>query len=200
MSQRGLKSLLYPLLLWLPVTFAIWYFCGPLIALLVATALDVLLPLLTEGRITKVESVGNMIQAVVVVGAGSYKGLEVPVGQAAELLIQTRPMIYAYGMPVFLALVFAADSHYDVSRNILGFCITLLLVVTAFGAGMDLIRTIFLNFPVEISRTSGVSRGHANLIAIGYQFSALILPMVVPILLGCWLCAAWFRSALIQAK
>lgn len=194
----GFRGILFPLLLWLPVTFAIWYFCGPLLALLVAAVLDLLLPLLTGERITQVESVGELIQAVVVLGSGSYKGLEVPAGQSAELLIQSRPMIFAYGMPVFLALAFAADTRTDISRNQLGLCMLLLLAVVAFGAGMDLVRSVFLNLPVDMAQTS-ISRMQADLIALGYQFGVLILPLVVPVLLGCWLCAAWFRGTLLQA-
>src|SRR5690606_20936644 len=144
-------------------------------------------------RITQVESVGETIQAVVVLGAGSYKGLEVPAGQTAELLIQSRPMIFAYGMPVFLALAFAADSRCDISRNLLGLCVLLLLLVVAFGAGMDLVKSVFLSLPADMGNTS-LSRMQADLIALGYQFGVLILPLVVPVLLGCWLCASWFRS------
>ncbi len=198
MPQAGFKGILFPLLLWLPVTFAIWYFCGPLLAMLVAALLDLLLPLFTGGRITQVESVGETIQAVVVLGAGSYKGLEVPAGQTAELLIQSRPMIFAYGMPVFLALAFAADSRCDISRNLLGLCVLLLLLVAAFGAGMDLVKSVFLSLPADMGSTS-LSRMQADLIALGYQFGVLILPLVVPVLLGCWLCASWFRSALLQS-
>lgn len=200
MPKHGLKGILYPLLLWLPVTFAIWYFCGPLLAVLVASVLDLLLPQLTDGRISAVEPIGEMIQAVVVLGEGSYKGLEVPAGQSAELLIQSRPMIYAYGIPVFLALAFAADARCDISRNILGMCIVALIAVAVFGAGMDLTRTVFLNLPVDVLRTSDLSHFQANLIAFGYQSGVLILPLVVPILLGCWLCASWFRSIIAPNK
>lgn len=198
MPKSGLRGILCPVFLWLPVTFAIWYFCGPLLAVLVASVLDLLLPQLTDGRISAVEPIGEMIQAVVVLGEGSYKGLEVPAGQSAELLIQSRPMIYAYGIPVFLALAFAADARCDISRNILGMCIVALIAVAVFGAGMDVTKTIFLNLPVDVSRTSDISPLQASLIALGYQFGVLILPMVVPVLLGCWLCASWFRSIIVS--
>lgn len=198
MPQQGLKGILLPLLLWLPVTFAIWYFCGALLALLVAGLLDLLLPLLTGERIIQVESVGEIIQAAVVVEAGSYKGVEVPTGHTAELLIETRPMVFAYGMPVFLALAFAADARCDISRNLMGVCIVFLLMVVAFSCGMDLVKTVYLDMPMEIARTS-LSRAQADLIALGYQFGVLILPLVVPVLLGCWLCAEWFRCALLTS-
>lgn len=198
MRLHGLKGILLPLLLWLPATFALWFLCGPLLAMLVAGLLDLLLPPLTGGQIIQVESAGEMIQAVVVLGAGSYKGLEVPNGQTAELLIQSRPMIYAYGMPIFLALAFAADSRCDISRNLMGLCIVVLLLVVAFSSGMDLVKSLLLDMPMEIAGTS-LSRTQASVIALAYQFGVLILPLVVPVLLGSWLCAAWFRHALLQS-
>lgn len=199
MPQKGIKGILLPLLLWLPATFAFWYFCGPLLAMLVAGLLDLLLPLLTGGHITQVVSVGDKVQAVVVLGAGTYTGFEVPAGQTAELLIQSRPMIFSYGMPVFLALAFSADARFAISRALLGLCVLLLLLVTAFGVGMDLVKSVFLSLPADLTRFS-LSPMQADLLALGYQLSVLILPLVLPVLLGSWLCASWFRSALLQSS
>lgn len=197
MPRSGFNAILFPMLMWLPVTFALWFFCGPLLAVLIAFVLDLALPLLTAERIIRVESAGEIIHAVVVLEAGLYKGLEVPAGQTAELMIQSRPMIFSYGMPVFLALAFAADARCNISRNLLALCVLLLLAVAAFGASMDLVKSVFLNLPADIARTN-LSSMQANLIALGYQFGVLIIPLVAPMLLGCWLCAVWFRSVLLS--
>ena len=93
MPRSGFNAIIFPMLMWLPVTFALWFFCGPLLAVLIALVLDLALPLLTAERIIRVESAGEIIHAVVVLEAGLYKGLEVPAGQTAELMIQSRPMV-----------------------------------------------------------------------------------------------------------
>lgn len=200
MVRNGFRSMLYPMLLWLPLTFALWFYCGALLSILVACVLDVLLPPLTGGHIARVESAGQAIHAVVLLGSGTYPGLEVPEGQTAELMLQSRPMVFAYGMPVFMALAFAADSRCGVSRLGLGLCLLALLAVATFGAGMDLVKSVFFNLPPELAEAVRPRGLQAELIALGYQFGALILPLVVPLLLGCWLCASWFRQMLLVSS
>ncbi|MES2821051.1 MAG: exosortase H-associated membrane protein [Pseudomonadota bacterium] len=169
------------MLAWLPLTYGLWYAMAPAVAMLLAGLLQPLLKLLSGGLVFAVEREGRLVQAVVRLGAGSYGELVVPAGRFAELLIEAQPMIYGYGVPLFVALVLAAGRR-QVSWRAWLLSAGGLLSMLVFGVGMGLLKGLVFDLHPSISALLSVQPFQRELIALGYQLGFLMLPVVVPLI------------------
>ena len=89
--------------------------------------------------------------------------------------VGAKPGHYAYGLPVFLALLLAARSRALVRRALLGYL--LLLPFQTFGLAFDLLKQMAMA-AAGTPGALGVSQWQLEGIAYGYQFA-------------CWCCRHW---------
>ena len=112
----------------------------------------------------------------------------VPVAQAGgrwgEITVDANPARYAYGLPIFVALLLAARGKGRVWRVLAGYL--LLLPVQAFSLTMALLMQLVTNAEANV-RYLRVAQWQMEAIVYGYQLGALVLPTLVPILLWLWL-------------
>lgn len=177
MKKKILLALVY-----MPILFAVWYYCSPLIAM--ASGFLVVAPAgwLTDGLITAVDYTDVIVQATISVAAGTYGELVVPAGQTAELNITARPMVYGYSIPLFFTLLFAfAGRPVSASRKWLALAILLLGI--AMGTLMELLKTVYFSLDPALLPNGPLGALGSNALAIGYQLSTLIIPSVLPVVL-----------------
>ena len=125
--------------------------------------------------------------------------IEVPVaqagGQRGEITIEASPGRYAYGLPIFLALLLAARGPGRVVRAVAGY--VLLLPFQALSLTMYSLMQILLAAQLNL-RFLRISQWQMEIIVYGYQVGALVLPTLVPILLWLWLDSRFVNDVLVR--
>lgn len=166
----------------MPVLFAIWYYCSPLIAFISSFVVAPLAGWLSGGLITSVDAFGVTVQGTITVAAGTYGELVVPAGQTAELAISARPMVYGYSIPLFFTLLFAFSSR-PVAGYLKWSALLVLLLGISFGTLMEMLKTVYFNLDPALLPNGRPGSLGSNALAVGYQLSTLILPSLLPVVL-----------------
>lgn len=126
--------------------------------------------------------------------------IEVPVPQAggrrAEISLEADPGRYAYGLPIFLALLLAARGPGRWSRAVGGYL--LLLPVQAFSLSFYLLMQMVLSAQAN-ARVLRVEQWQLESIVYGYQVGSLVLPTLAPFLLWLWLDRKFVEEVLVRA-
>lgn len=125
--------------------------------------------------------------------------LSVPVAQAqgrrGEVSIEMRPAHYAYGLPIFLALVLAARGKGRWSRAVGGY--VLLLPFQAFSLTMSALMQMVLAAQTDI-RLLRIDPWQMEAIIYGYQWGSLVVPTLAPIVLWLWMDRQFVRDVLVR--
>ena len=125
--------------------------------------------------------------------------IDVPVaqagGQRGEITIEASPGRYAYGLPIFLALLLAARGPGRVVRAVAGY--VLLLPFQALSLTMYSLMQMLLAAQLNL-RFLRISQWQMEIIVYGYQVGALVLPTLVPILLWLWLDSRFVNDVLVR--
>ena len=112
----------------------------------------------------------------------------------AELIAEVEPARYAYGLPLFLALLFAARGRHMAGKALAGYVI--LWVPQAFSIVFSILKQIIVagGSPAAL----GIAAWQMEGIALGYQFGSLLLPTLAPVLLWLWFDHAFFSSIIVE--
>jgi hypothetical protein len=112
----------------------------------------------------------------------------------AELIAEVETARYAYGLPLFLALLFAARGRHMAGKALAGY--VLLLVPQAFSIVFSVLKQIIVagGSPAAL----GIAAWQMEGIALGYQFGSLLLPTLAPVLLWLWFDHAFFSSIIVE--
>ena len=105
-------------------------------------------------------------------------------GRRAEITIDADPARYAYGLPIFLALLLAARGKGRVVRAIGGY--VLLLPAQAFSLTFYVLMQVVLTTQLDV-RLMRIAQWQMELIVYGYQVGSLVVPTLAPILLWLWM-------------
>lgn len=155
----------------LPLTFALWYFAGPLFTWPVGLMVEAVARAGFADIVKDVGQQASVITFVTSLRPGSAQG-------AGAINVDVNALLYSYGMPMFAALTLAAREPGYPRKLVLG--IAALLPLVAWGVLADFLKNIaFTAGPLVVSQT-GFSLAQRQVIAFAYQFGALILPTVAP--------------------
>jgi hypothetical protein len=199
MAMNPLHRFLLSALLWLPLTFFLWFwFAGPLVWPVIQIAKLVLIKawpqlftavaqgadlLDAQGRVLGhpdylIQLSTSVMVSVAPAGAAPRFGFIEPT---------VNPMIYGYALPLFVGLVMATPltSLQRLAECAIG--VPLIWIAQAFGAVSESLKAVAIDAgPVgaEAAQHAGLS---LNAIALCYQFGYLILPSLLPAVL--WIVA-----------
>ena len=129
--------------------------------------------------------------------------VEVPVEQAggrrAEVTLDADPGRYAYGLPIFLALLVAArvsaKAGGRLRRAVMGYL--LLLPAQAASLVMFLLMQLALTARMDMAALRVVG-WELDVIVYGYQLGVLVLPTLMPVLVWLWLDRQFFSTVIVQ--
>jgi len=155
----------------LPMTFALWYFAGPLFTWPVRLICDLLAHTALADLVRSVEQHASVITFVTSLRPGSADG-------AGAISVDVNALLYSYGMPMFAALTLAAHARGYAKK--LGIGIVVLLPLVAWGVLADFLKNIAFSAGPFVASQTGFSLAQRQVIAFAYQFGALILPTVAP--------------------
>jgi hypothetical protein len=111
-----------------------------------------------------------------------------------ELVVEAEPAHYAYGLPLFLALLAASRSRRFARRAAAGYL--LLLVPQAFSLSFDVLRQIVDGGGGPLAL--GVAQWQLEAIALGYQCGSLLLPALAPVMLWLWFERRFLATVLLE--
>ena len=158
-------------LAWLPVAFVVWYFTAPALLwpaqLLAELFLGAGFPELFRGF----EADGTTFRALTSLKPGQAVA-------GGTVSVDVNMLLYAYGLPMFAALVLAAREP-AWPRILLVGCVAILPFV-AWGIVADVLKNIAITAGPAVASQAGFSAGAREVIAFSFQFGSLILPTVVP--------------------
>lgn len=112
----------------------------------------------------------------------------------AELVTEVNPAHYAYGLPMFLALLIASRSKRFFRNALIGYC--LLQFTQAFSLVFGVLKQI-----VQLTGGAGelqVPQWQLEAIVLCYQFGALLLPALAPVLIWLWLEKSFFAAVVVD--
>lgn len=201
--NAGVSPLVRPLrffvatLLWFAGLMLVWSFVGKWTTQPAAVMTHMALEAGAGDWVRRVNKAPGMIEAetrlsVEVPPAGAPGAQILPNAKAArrgELIVEVSPQHYAYGLPLFLALLFAAGGTGRLWRALAGYA--LLLPAQAFSITLDLLKQMAMAVAGGPSAL-GIATWQLNAIALGYQFGTLLLPTLAPIVVWLWLDRQFF--------
>lgn len=190
-----MKRFMLAALLWLPLTFFVWFwFAGPLVWPVIQAAKFVLLSAWPQ-LFTAVQQGADLLDAQgrVLGHPGYLMQLTTsvlvnvaPAGAPARFgFIEptVNPMVYGYSLPLFVGLVLATPLA---PRQRLVQCaigVPLIWIAQAFGAVSESLKLVTIDAG-QAGADAALRAGlPLNLIALCYQFGYLILPSLVPAVL-----------------
>lgn len=116
-------------------------------------------------------------------------------GRRADIVVEVDPGRYAYGLPIFLALLLAARTRGRGWRAAAGYL--LLLPAQAFSVTMFVLIQMVLYAQTD-ARILNVAQWQLEAIVYGYQIGSLVVPTLVPIMLWLWLDRRFFREVVVS--
>lgn len=167
-NPLALGSFVLRVFLWLPPCFAAWHLgahwqteIAAAFARLFITFFNALLVSATENGTELVFVTTLEVQQA---------------GRAGVLSVDVNPLIYTYGLALFLALMLA--SRASVLRLIAGAAI--LLPFQGWGIAFDFLAQVGVKLGPGIAMQAGLL-GAREMIALAYQLGNLIFPSLVPV-------------------
>jgi hypothetical protein len=158
-------------LAWLPVAFALWYFTAPVLLwpaqLLAELFLGTGFPELFRGF----EADGATFRALTSLKPGQAVA-------GGTVSVDVNMLLYAYGLPMFAALVLAARGPGWPRILLVGY--VAMLPFVAWGIVADVLKNLAITAGPAVASQAGFSAGAREVIAFAFQFGSLILPTVVP--------------------
>lgn len=171
MMRGRLPRLVLATLAWLPLAFVVWYFAGPLLAFIVKVMADAFCRAVFGDIIRGVEQQGSILTFVTRLRPGDAQS-------AGNVSVDVNTLLYAYGMPMFVALTVAAREPGWPRKLAVGIAVMLPLV--AFGVIADCLKNLAFSAGPLVASQTGFSGTAREAIAFCYQFGALIMPTVAP--------------------
>ena len=173
-------------LFWLPLCLAAWYFGARIHATVAGGLARLMLGLFKPGIVSAIEQPG-----VDLVFVTSLEVQSAP-GQVGLLVPEVNPLLYTFGLAFFLALMLAARAPW---WKILAGA-ALLLPFQSWGIAFDFLAQVGVRLGPEVAAQAGLAGWRAEVIALGYQIGALILPSLVPVVLWALFSRAFIESLL----
>ena len=172
-AAPSLKKFVLLTFLWLPPCFAAWYFSAPYHAAVAGRLARLLANQFTTGIVSALEQTGTVLVFVTTIKVHPAPG------QTALLVPEVNPMLYTYGLALFLALMLAERVKWW--KVLAG--VAVLLPFQAWGIAFDFLAQVGIQLGAEISAQAGLLGWRAEAIALCYQLGVLIFPSLVPIVL-----------------
>ena len=169
--NRPLSRFVLLVLAWLPVTFAIWYVLAPVILWPVVAGSGAVAHLGFGDLVRSVDAHGATLSFVTTLKPGSADA-------GGTLSVDVNMLLYAFGLPLFVALTLAAREPRWWRRLLIGYVAMLPFIV--WGVVADFLKNVAITAPPLVASQTGFGALDRDMIAFAYQFGSLILPAVVP--------------------
>lgn len=170
--RSPLAGLIARVFAWLPVAFAAWYFAAPVLFWPAAVIVELAARAGFADLVQGVDQAG----ATLVFATTLKPGATSP--GSPQITVDVDMLLYAFGLPLYAALVLAAREPGRSWRLIVGYAV--LLPIVAGGALADFLKSVAIAAGPVVASQTGFVAWQREVIAFAYQFGSLILPTVAP--------------------
>lgn len=159
--------------LWIPVCFAAWYASARYHSALTGWLSHVMIDVFEPGIVKAVERPGIDLVFVTRIPARAADG------SAGMLEAEVGPLVYSYGLALFLALMLASRAAWwKLAAGAFA-----LLPFEAWGIAFDFLAQVAVKLGPEVSAGAGFSGAQREAAVYGYQLGSLIFPPLAPVVL-----------------
>lgn len=171
--MRGLLGrFIVKVLVWLPATFALWYFAAPVLLWPARLVVEVVARTGFADLVRAIEQNGATLTFVTTLKPGSA------VAASGQLTVDVDMLLYSFGLPLFAALVLAAREPGWLRRLLAGYAV--LIPFIGWGLLADFLKNVAITSGPLVASQTGFVAWQRETIAFAFQFGSLILPTVVP--------------------
>ena len=182
--RPGIATFVLRTALWLAPCFAAWYLTARFHGIVAGEAARALVELLKPGLLSALERQGNDLVFVTTLLVHPAPG------QTGVLVTEVNPLLYTYGLPLFVALMLAARSRaWKIAAGA-----AILLPFQGWGIAFDFLAQLGIRAGPAVSVQAGLAEWPAEAIALAYQAGSLLFPALVPVVI--W---AAFNRPLVDA-
>lgn len=160
------------LFLWLPPCFAFWYGISTWHTHVIARLGWQFIDIYKSGIVSSLEFGDRLITFVTTIKVHPSPGT------TAMLLPEVNPLVYSYGLSLFLALALASKAQWW--KVLVGALI--LLPFQAWGIAFDLLTQVGIKLTNDIAAQAGLLDWRRDFAVLAYQMGLLIFPTIVPVL------------------
>jgi len=171
MRPDTLPRFILRVFLWIPVCFGAWYASAAWHGAVTGWLASLIVDAFEPGIVKAVERVG--IELVFV----TRIPVQASAAQTGMLVVEVGPLIYSYGLALFLALALASRT----SWHKLALGALALLPFEAWGIAFDFLAQAGIKLGPQVAAQAGFSSAQREAIAFGYQLGSLILPPLAPV-------------------
>jgi hypothetical protein len=171
-ATRPLPRFIVVVLLWLPVTFVVWYFAAPLLLWPAKLIAEAVARVGFSDLVQAVEQHGRLVTFATTLRPGQAAAT------SAHISVDVDTLLYSFGLPMYTALVLAAREPGWPRKLAIGYAV--LLPVVAWGVLADFLKNVAITSGPLVASQTGFSAVQREVIAFAFQFGSLILPTVVP--------------------
>lgn len=171
MKDRPLVRFVMLVLAWLPLAFGVWYVLAPIILWPAQLLVTAVARVGFGDLVSNVEAHGSTLSFVTTLKPGSADA-------GGILSVDVNMLLYAFGLPLFVALTLAAREGAWWRTLLIGY--VAMLPFIAWGVVADFLKNIAITSSPLVTSQAGFSAFERDMIAFAYQFGSLILPAVVP--------------------
>jgi hypothetical protein len=158
-------------LIWLPITFALWYIASPILLWPAALLSEAIARMGFGDLVRAADWHGATLSFITTLRPGGEKA-------GGVITVDVDLLLYSFGLPLFAALTLAAREERWPRRLAIGYVVILPFV--AWGTVAELLKVLAISSGPQVASQTGFVAWQREVIAFAYQFGALILPAVVP--------------------
>lgn len=159
--------------LWLAPCFAAWYLAARFHGIAAGEAARVLVLMLKPGLVSALEHPGGDLVFVTTLLVHPAPG------ETGVLVTEVNPLLYTYGLPLFVALMLAARA--GGWKIVAG--AALLLPFQGWGIAFDFLAQVGIRAGPAVSAQAGLAGWPSEAIALAYQVGSLLFPALAPVVL-----------------
>jgi hypothetical protein len=170
--ERLLGGFVVRVIAWLPAAFLVWYFTAPVLMWPAALVVELVARAGFADLVRDIAQSGATLTFATVLHpgeAGSRSGV---------ITVDVNMLLYAFGLPLYAALVLAAHEPHRVRRLVVGYAA--LTPCIAWGVLADFLKNVAITAGPLVASQTGFVAWQRETIAFAYQLGTLILPTVVP--------------------
>ena len=171
-SQHPLRGFVVRVVAWLPAAFFVWYFAAPLLTWPAAFIVELVARM----------GFGDLVRGISQSGATLTFATALRPGESGaatgQITVEVNMLLYAYGLPLYAALVLAAREPRWGRRLAFGYAA--LTPFVAWGVLADFLKNVAISAGPLVASQTGFVAWQREAIAFAYQLGSLILPTVAP--------------------
>jgi hypothetical protein len=159
-------------LAWLPLTFAVWYFTAPVLLWPARLLVELVVQIGFSDLVRSIDQSGAVYTFTTTLKPGQASA------QSGNITVDVNALLYAFGLPLYVALVLAARESGWVRKLALGYAVIIPFV--AWGVLADFLKNVAITPGPLVASQTGFSAWQREVIVFAFQMGTLILPTVVP--------------------